>query len=567
MSYKRDVGASIEYAAMGIEQIADQYVEAMASHDPFLASEEGLLGYETEVTDYSPAAQVKDIVFRQEFLEHLEATPSTSASEQVAKEFMSREITAALNHLETGEELRALRSLGSQVDSLVGAFDTMQPSSSEDWAAFAERLSKAPSSVRSMRAALDEGIAQGLFASQRQTSATADRCEAYGGLEDPGYFSELIRREAGPSDLLESLDQAAADVESALLELANFLRTDYMEVALPEDGVGRNRYELACALHLGTVPDLDEAYEWGWEEFKRLEAEMVATANEISSGASIQEAVEILDADDEQAIFGEDNLRDWLQNLIDTTVADMNGKYFDIPDQILQVEAMIAPPGGSSAPYYTPPNEDFSRPGRTWYPTLGKTRFSVWREVSTCYHESVPGHHLQCALVLTMADRLNRHQRISFNPAHGEGWALYSERLIDELGYYEGNPGFRLGMLQASIFRAARVVVDIGMHLGLEIPEGSGFHDGEAWNASLGVEFLTQRAFEQEDASRSEIDRYLGLPAQAISYKLGERAWMEARAGVRERHGAAFDLKDFHQRALSLGPLGLEQFTTEMAKL
>ena len=141
---------------------------------------------------------------------------------------------------------------------------------------------------------------------------------------------------------------------------------------------------------------------------------------------------------------------------------------------------MIAPPGGAAAMYYTGPSEDFSRPGRTWYPTMGKTRFPLWREVSICYHEGVPGHHLQVAQVRYLSDRLNRFQRLAgFTSGHGEGWALYAERLMGELGYLD-NPAFELGMLSAQAMRAVRVIVDIGMHLELAIPATSATTPGSA---------------------------------------------------------------------------------------
>ncbi len=134
--------------------------------------------------------------------------------------------------------------------------------------------------------------------------------------------------------------------------------------------------------------------------------------------------------------------------------------------------------------YYTGPSEDFSRPGRTWYPSTGQERFPMWAEVTTAYHEGVPGHHLQVAQVVLQREHLCRVQRMGFISGHGEGWALYAERLMDELGYLD-RPEYRLGMLAAQALRAVRVIIDIGMHLELEIPEvqpptEAPFHPGRA---------------------------------------------------------------------------------------
>ena len=158
---------------------------------------------------------------------------------------------------------------------------------------------------------------------------------------------------------------------------------------------------------------------------------------------------------------------------MDSTIDDMDGTHFDIPDPVKRVEAMIAPPGGAAAMYYTGPSEDFSRPGRTWYPTLGKTRFPLWGEVSIAYHEGVPGHHLQIGQVRYLRDRFDRFQRGSGVSGHAEGWALYAERLMDELGYFD-KPEYRMGFLRAQAMRAVRVIVDIGMHLEFDIPAESG---------------------------------------------------------------------------------------------
>ena len=281
-----------------------------------------------------------------------------------------------------------------------------------------------------------------------------------------------------------------------------------------------------------------------------------------SGGQTLGAVIELLETDPKRAIEGEENLRNWLQELMDRTIAELDGKHFDIPDPVKRVEAMIAPPGGTAAMYYTRPSEDFKRPGRTWYPTLGKTRFPLWGEVSTAYHEGVPGHHLQLAQLMYLGKELSRYQRTSaFIPGNSEGWALYAERLMGELGYFE-NPDYELGMLRAHAFRATRVIIDIGMHLELAIPGQSAFHPGEIWSPELGLEFALLHGYEPQDFMRSELDRYLGWPGQAICYKVGERVWL----GIREqaRHQGNFDLKRWHTRALNLGPMGLEQLEREL---
>ena len=215
--------------------------------------------------------------------------------------------------------------------------------------------------------------------------------------------------------------------------------------------------------------------------------------------------------------------------------------------------------------YYTAPSADFSRPGRTWYPAKGQTRFPLWTEVTTAYHEGVPGHHLQIGLCMTFQERLTTFQRqLGTYAGHGEGWALYAERLMQELGYLQ-NPDYLLGMLASQAFRAMRVIVDIGLHLQLPIPTNETYRPGRVWDWETALPFVSRYCgFAGPDMARSELERYCGMPAQAISYKVGERVWLDVRARLRARLGSAFDLKRFHMEALNVGSLPLDRLEREL---
>jgi uncharacterized protein (DUF885 family) len=283
-------------------------------------------------------------------------------------------------------------------------------------------------------------------------------------------------------------------------------------------------------------------------------------------GADLRTAMRHLD-ENGPAVDGVEEVRAWLQQMMDTAIVELDGTHFDIAPPVRVVEAMIAPPGSAAAPYYTRPSLDFSRPGRTWLPTMGETRFPLWQLISTWYHEGVPGHHLQLAQWTHLADRLSTYQTtIGMVSGNAEGWALYAERLMDELGYLTV-PGARLGYLDAQQMRAVRVVIDIGMHLQLRVPADSPLHAGETWTPEIAREFFGAHSGRPGAFMDSEIVRYLGWPGQAISYKLGERAWLAGRDAARAARGADFDLKAWHAAALSLGSLGLDDLTDELAKL
>lgn len=338
---------------------------------------------------------------------------------------------------------------------------------------------------------------------------------------------------------------------------------------LPKEAVGRDHYQLASRRFLGAEIDLEETYAWGWEELKRLADDMEATADRILPGSSVTEAAAHLDNDPARQLTSTDALKSWMQNKADEAIAELADVHFDIPEPVRRIECMIAPTSDGGI-YYTGPSEDFSRPGRMWWSVPESvTSFGTWRELTTVYHEGVPGHHLQVAQTAYRAELLNRWQRLMcWVSGHGEGWALYAERLMDDLGYLD-DPGDRLGMLDGQSFRAARVIIDIGMHLELTIPEDNpfGFHPGEVWTPELGREFIGQHCLMEDAFLDFEVARYLGWPGQAPSYKVGERIWLQAREDARTRAGAAFDMKAFHRAALDLGSLGLDPLRAALGRL
>jgi uncharacterized protein (DUF885 family) len=236
----------------------------------------------------------------------------------------------------------------------------------------------------------------------------------------------------------------------------------------------------------------------------------------------------------------------------------LSGAQFDVPLAVRTLDVKLAPPGGALGAYYVAPTDGFARPGSIWYSPGDGTRFPLFDQIATAYHEGFPGHHLQIGIQIALTDRLSRLHRVADGySGYAEGWALYTEQLMAELGYYE-KPEYLFGMLSCQMARACRVVIDIGAHVGLSIPEGQPFHPGEPWSFELGVEMLTTMAGLGAERSTSEMTRYLGWPGQAISYKVGQRVFLELRDRERARLGAAFDAKEFHARVLGCGNVGLD---------
>ena len=197
------------------------------------------------------------------------------------------------------------------------------------------------------------------------------------------------------------------------------------------------------------------------------------------------------------------------------------------------------------------------RPGTMWWSVPeGQETFHTWQEMSTVFHEGVPGHHLQHGYALLNRSELNLWRRsVCWNSAHGEGWALYAEHLMEDHGFFE-DPGYRMGLLDSRRLRLARVMVDIGVHLGKCTPEGTG-----TWDAQYAKAFLRDNTAMPEANLAFELDRYMGWPGQAPSYALGYKDWVDLR---RQAMAQGMTEHEFHVKALKLGSMPMDMLTNEV---
>jgi uncharacterized protein (DUF885 family) len=557
-------------------QVADAYVDAICDLDPIVATSLGTRPGDDRLPDFGPAGLEAEAELARTTLAELDRVLASDPAllddpvERGCARLLRERLDAELAVHAAGEGYRSLSNLFSPLHTVRQVFMMMPAATEEDWAVIARRMARVPEAYRSYRAALDEGARRGLFVAARQVHTVVGQLDEW--LAGP-YFASFVA--AGPDALRPQLDEAALAADEAVAVMRDYLRDEYApRAAGTPDAVGRERYAVAArrwtGSDLGTGNGLEEAYAWGWAEYRRILAEQWAEAEKVLPGGTPMEAMRWLD-EHGPAVEGVEAIRERLQAMMDEAIEVLDGTHFDLAEPVRKVEAMIAPPGSAAAPYYTRPAQDFSRPGRTWLPTQGRTRFPLWDLVSIWYHEGVPGHHLQLAQWAYVSKQLSTYQTsLGSIGANVEGWALYAERLMDELGYFT-DPGERLGYLDAQQLRAVRVVIDIGMHLGLPIPDDAegtvADHRGEPWTPELARAFLGENCCADLPFLDSELVRYLGIPGQAISYKLGERAWLDGRAEARRTRGDAFDLKAWHMAALSQGSLGLDDLAAELAAL
>ena len=552
-----------------VDDIANRYVDAWAPLTPTGATYVGIGGYDDTLDDLSPDGYAALADLGRRALAELDGVDPVDERERVAKEAMQERLGREVALYDAGETSQ-LSVIVSALHNIRQVFDLMPTEGEEAVSNIVSRLSQFPRALEQYKRTLLDGAARGHVSARHQMVEVAKQCDIWISADGDDFYRTLARGLEATGTLRADLDRAVETATEATAEFGRFLREDLAPLAPEKQAAGPERYELNSQYYLGAKVDLDEAYAWGFEELHRLETEMRAVAARIvGPGASIDEAVAALDADPARNIVGKEAFRDWMQNLADKAIADLHGTHFDIPEQVRRIECMLAPTSDGGI-YYTGPSEDFERPGRMWWAVpLGINEFSTWREVTTVYHEGVPGHHLQVAQTQVRAELLNRWQRLlCWCSGHGEGWALYSERLMDDLGYLE-DPGDKLGMLDGQAFRAARVIVDIGMHMEKAIPADNpfGFRPGERWTPDLGWEFMRAHCRIPDENLRFELNRYLGWPGQAPAYKIGERIWLQAREDAKARKGHTFDLRAFHRDALNLGALGLDPLQRALARL
>ncbi|MEY4293765.1 MAG: hypothetical protein RIR29_415 [Actinomycetota bacterium] len=539
-----------------LDKVAEAWVDKMAEMSPSFSTYIGKKGGEDQLDDASPEGQEEEARQMRRVLAEVNATTPRDKVDEVTKDAMRNSLELGLEIHDAGLWKRDLNVIASPAQGIRDIFDLSPTATEHDWENLTKRMRAVPEAIDGYIRSLREGIKAGDTPATRQVVMNLEQAQGIAAAD--GFFNKFAAAaKAGDSELsaaLKSEVEAAGKVATeGYAALAEFFKNELMPNANKEDAIGRERYALFSRRFLGAKVDLDETYEWGIEELARVTKEQNEVANQIKPGASVQEAIEVLNNDASRKLHSKDELQKWMQKLSDTAIEKLNGTHFDIAEPLRTLECMIAPTN-SGAIYYTGPTDDFSRPGRMWWSVPdGVTEFDTWRETTTVYHEGVPGHHLQVAQQVFNRAELNSWRRLaSWSSGHGEGWALYAERLMADLGFLD-DPGDRLGMLDGQRMRAARVVLDLGVHLGKQKLDGSG-----KWDFDYALDFMGKNVNMSKEFVNFEVHRYFGWPGQAPSYKIGQRIWEQIRDEYQAKKGADWDIKEFHREALNLGGLGLD---------
>ncbi len=544
-----------------IFELSDALVEELCDLFPDEATYVGVAGYDDRWPDLSPGGAETAVARLRGMQERIDAVPPPSNRwEDLAIEVARDELQRQVDWFAHGAHLSDLNSISSPLQNLRELFDYTARDGAAGWANIATRLELLGDVLDGYAAALDEGRRRGLAVAARQVHEAVRQADVNAGPGSffPGLVAEYDESGVDDAGLRSRLESGVATARQAYADLAAFLRQTYLPHARDTDAVGAEHYAWRARRMLGTDLDLHETYAWAWDEVAALRLRMEEVAEDIDPGGGIPGALAVLKTDPDRAAATPEELVEFMSARIEEALQRLAGTSFDVPDEIRRCEVKLAPPGGLLVAYYVGPSEDFTRPGSVWWSIDRSKPVPLYDEVSTAYHEGFPGHHLQAGIQMSLRDRLSRiHRMWTWMSGSGEGWALYAERLMDELGYLD-KPDYVFGFLSGQMLRACRVVIDIGSHLELPIPTGQPFHPGESWSFETAVEMLETYATLDTANARSEMNRYLGWPGQAITYKVGERMILDLRREVTERQGADFDQKSFHGRLLEVGPLGLD---------
>ena len=535
--------------------LSDSYVEKSARLSPMSSTYLGMTDLNDQLDDFSIEGRAVKADLTRATLAQLATLEPIDEIDRVTKSVMQERLTSGLELHDSFETHILFNVLTSPPANIRQVFEMMPNETAHDFENIAKRLLAVDKAHQSWISTIDTLGKKGKTAAQRQIDGIAKQLESYA---NGGYVG--MAKTFDPEGKYPAIHEAAKAAAKSAAETATYLRGTYMALATPNDAVGAERYAVWALYFTGSNLDLRATYEWGLADLAQITERMWKVAAKIKPDAkTLREVADYLDNAPEYKIHGKDAIIKKLLDFTQTAVTQLDGTHFDIDDRMKFCDARLAPEGSASAPYYMSPSEDMSRPGTTWLPLLGKDEVSWWHLASTWYHEAVPGHHLQIATSVLERERLSRFQRFGASiSGYSEGWALYAERFMDDLGAFD-EPGIEMGFLSAQALRATRIVIDIGMHLGYTD------ENGRVWDAVSGREALMNKALLDESHATSETDRYLGWPGQAISYKVGERAWIAARENAKTRLGSEFSLKRFHAHALKIGPMGLDNFGQELA--
>jgi uncharacterized protein (DUF885 family) len=543
-----------------VDALSDRFWEGILELNPTTATFYGDSRYADRLEDPSPEGRAKARQLMETIAREAAAIPDEglTTEERITRHML--QVIGELNIEEDDQGLHQLRVVDQMggPQQLLPQLTQFQPvDTPERLEAFLERLRAYPAFMAANADILAEALGTGLTAPSIVTERTIAQIERM--LEvpmDEAIVPSMVKvaSEADRERIRDIVRDVIYPADAAFLEA---LRGEYLAASREDPGLwsapdGEQLYR--TAIRSWTSLDLDpgEVHRIGLDDIDSIEAERREIAQAAGFGDDTAAYRAALDADVANTPQSKDELIARATEDIERAMAAAPGYFGVLPRAACEVRA-VEEYKEKDAPfaYYYPPAPDGSRPGIYYANGYDLPSRKYTKLATTTFHEAAPGHHFQITLEMENP-HLNTFRRLGarrLGGAYVEGWGLYSERLADEMGLFR-NEGERFGMLDAQAWRAARLVVDTGLH-------------ALRWPRQRSIDFLKGVGLSETDAV-IETDRYICWPGQALTYKIGQREIERLRAELTRRDGSSFDLKAFHDAVLGHGSLPLATLAREL---
>ena len=532
-----------------IEAVADEYLAQMLVRFPTTASYYSLPGMShSELYDNSPEAlsawRVREDQWLAELIE-IGAPTDIGSRDWVTYGILYEELAGSVGARVCRSEMWAASTATAWHTDMPFVFDLQPVGTPEARAEAIERLGKVTefidTEIRNLRAGLDAG-----YSAPRPTVEKVPE-EIRALLNDDSPFLNVASRDDDAEFSAAVQDVFERQIAPAIERFAAYIESDYLphareEMSLTFNPAGEECYIALVRFFTTIAPSPEVIHETGLTQIATIRAEMQSIIDQNYGGGDIESFLARLNVDAEFTFSSSDEILERAR----TSLAGIRELMPELFGVLPKAEVIIKPyPAyrSSGTGEYWSSSEDGSRPGIFYIPTSSPEQRSRTGQQSFLYHETVPGHHLQGAIALELGDRVHPLARYMWNSGYGEGWALYSERLMDELDQYS-TPLDRLGMLSDQGARAARLVIDTGLHT-------------MGWSRQQAVDYMLANTAWPPIDVESEINRYIAWPGQANAYMLGMLEIMKLRALAEDAFGDEFDVREFHDRVLENGSITL----------
>ncbi len=513
--------------------------------------------YDDRWTDHSPEAIAADLAKSKDFLDRFSALEPTGLSDQevLSQQLMIRDLRQELDNAKFENWLMPINQMSGTHLWIPRLVSLIRFASVADYEAYITRLHKVPAVIDQTIALMRTGMQKGLMPPKQQLELTIKQCadlaaakpEASPFAHPVTAFPEAIAQADRDRLHAAALDAITKDVLPAYARLAKFLKDEYVPHGRKEPGLwslpdGAARYQAAITDQTTTDLTADQIHELGLAEVARIEKEQEAIGKQLGF-KTLAQFRDHVRKDPKLYAKSREDILDRYRHFIDQMYGKLPQLFGRLPEQKLKVVATEAfREKDASGAEYVPGAPDGSRPGTVQVNTSDPTK-RLWMDMeSTAYHEGVPGHHLQ----LTIQHELKNippFRQFGGYTAFVEGWALYSEQLGKEVGFYQ-DPYSDYGRLQDELLRAIRLVVDTGLH-------------AKKWSREQVVKFFHDHSTIDEPSVQAETNRYIVWPGQALAYKVGQLTILRLRTEAQQALGDRFDLRAFHDEVLGAGALPL----------